>query len=210
MLVKLKAAVLGTTVALALALTGCSDPGQSSNSGTTTSSSAAAAADGKTKKTDVFGESCSALPQGADKGSLDDMAEAPVATAASTNPLLTQLVALVTKANLGDTLNGQEAITVFAPSDAAFKALPEATVTDLTNNPDKLANVLKYHVIPKRYDKAGLIAAGEVASLQGQKVKITADGDTIKANDAKVICGNIPTKNATVFVVGSVLSPPSA
>ena len=216
----LRIAGLGVTAVAALALSAC---GSSTGSGSSASSSAApapsapmsspmasGAGDGVTTNADVFGPACSQLPQGSAAGSLDSMGPQPVASAASTNPLLTKLVAAVKATNLVDTLNSQSAITVFAPADPAFAALGDAKFTELANNPSQLAPILQYHVLPKRYDAKGLAAAGgEVTSLDtaGGPLKIEGTGDNMTVNGAKILCGNIPTKNATVFVIDKVLTP---
>ncbi len=173
---------------------------------------------GVTQISDIFGPACSQVPtegEGSPQGMVDD----PVATAASNNPLLTTLVAAVTAANLGDTLNSAEAITVFAPADPAFADL-EATTPGITNQlttdpnvadaDSQLSQILKYHVIGQRYDAAGLVQAGSVESLQGGMVTIAGTETAPTVNGAQVLCGNIPTSNATVFVIGQVLSPPAS
>ncbi|GAA4529085.1 hypothetical protein GCM10023192_15000 [Amycolatopsis samaneae] len=162
-----------------------------------------------TTNADVFGPACSKLPQGNAPGSLDSMGPMPVASAASTNPLLTKLVAAVKATNLVDTLNSQSAITVFAPADPAFDALGDAKFKELAAHPDQLAPILQYHVTGKRYDAKGLAAAGTVNTLNtsGGPVKIEGTGENMTVNGAKILCGNIPTKNATVFVIDKVLTP---
>lgn len=169
----------------------------------------AAVGSGVTSNADVFGPACGQLPQGSAPGSLDSMGPEPVATAASTNPLLTKLVAAVKATDLVDTLNGAQAITVFAPADPAFAALGDAKFTELAGKPAELAPILKYHVVGKRYDGKSLESAGNLATLNtdGGPLKIEGSGDNITVNGAKVLCGNIPTKNATVFVVDKVLTP---
>lgn len=165
--------------------------------------------DGVTTNDDVFGPACGELPQGDEPGSLNSMGPEPVASAASTNPLLTKLVAAVQAADLVDTLNSQEAITVFAPADPAFDALGEEKFNELAGNPAELAPILQYHVVGERYDANGLEQAGQVDSLntEGGPVAIEGSGENMTVNGAKVLCGNIPTKNATVFVIDSVLMP---
>jgi uncharacterized surface protein with fasciclin (FAS1) repeats len=181
---------------------------------------------GVTKPTDIFGPACDRLPkEGA--GSAADMVDAYVATAASRNPLLTSkddptaptLVKALTAANLVDTLNGAPGLTVFAPANSAFQAFEAqhpGSFKEMTTAPDvaspnsKLTKVLSYHVVGQRYDAAGLVQAGTVDSLEGAKIKI---GGTVAAptvNGAPVLCGNIPTKNATVFVIGQVLTLPTS
>ncbi|PXY38147.1 fasciclin domain-containing protein [Prauserella flavalba] len=173
------------------------------------SSSAMPSGEGVTTADDVFGPACGQLPQGNEPGSLDSMGPQSVATAASTNPLLTKLVAAVKATDLVDTLNSQEAITVFAPADAAFDALGEQKLNELAGKPDELAPILQYHVLGQRYDAKGLEQAGEVDTLntEGGPVTIEGSGENLTVNGAKVLCGNIPTKNATVFVIDQVLTP---
>ena len=221
---KTQLAIVGAIAAATLSIAACgsSDTASSGSSSTagaattttaapTSSSAMAGAADGVTQTTDVFGAGCASVPQDpANKGSLQGMVSDPVATAASNNPLLTKLVAAVTAANLGDTLNSQAAITVFAPYDPAFAELGDAKFAELAADPTTLGKILQYHVVGKRYDAKGLEAAKTVDSLTGQKLTIAGTGDTMTVNGAPVLCGNIPTKNATVFVIGKVLTPPAA
>ncbi|TNC20582.1 fasciclin domain-containing protein [Amycolatopsis alkalitolerans] len=208
------------TAAAALSVAACGS-NSSAGSGSTSSamapsssmaapmSSSASMGTGVTTNADVFGPACSQLPQGSAPGSLDSMGPEPVASAASTNPLLTKLVAAVKATNLVDTLNSQQAITVFAPADSAFGKLGEEKFNQLAQNPSQLAPILQYHVLPQRYDAKGLQAAGTVQTLNtdGGPIKIEGTGDNMTVNGAKVLCGNIPTKNATVFVIDSVLTP---
>ncbi|MGW4526794.1 fasciclin domain-containing protein [Amycolatopsis sp. NPDC004378] len=218
---KLRVAGIGITAVAALSMTACSSSdtassGSSSSSmapsssmAAPSSSAASGSADGVTTNADVFGPACSQLPQGSAPGSLDSMGPQPVASAASTNPLLTKLVAAVKATNLVDTLNSQQAITVFAPADPAFEALGDAKFKELAGKPAELAPILQYHVVGKRYDAKGLAAAGSLESLNtaGGPLKIEGSGENMTVNGAKILCGNIPTKNATVFVIDKVLTP---
>ena len=173
---------------------------------------------GVTKISDIFGPACSQVPtEGA--GSAQGMVNDPVATAASHNPLLTTLTKAVTAANLGDTLNSAPAITVFAPADPAFAELEAKNpgiTKQLTTAPDvatpnsQLAKILTYHVVGTRYDAAGIVSAGTLDSLEGAKLTIGGTAAAPTVNGAPVLCGNIPTKNATVFVIGQVLSLPAS
>lgn len=202
--------------AVALTLTACGGADQPSAGSsaapapaTTTASSAPAAADnGVTTAADTFGPNCKDLPQGDTPGGLNAMGPQPVATAASTNPLLTKLVAAVGAVpGLGDTLNTTDNLTVFAPADPAFAALGDAKFAELAGNPSALAPILQYHVVAKRYDADGLAAAGTLKPLAGGDLKIEGTGDNMTVNGAKILCGNIPTKNATVFVIDKVMTP---
>ncbi|MDQ2582699.1 fasciclin domain-containing protein [Saccharothrix yanglingensis] len=218
-----KLAMIGAIAAAALSVTACggsdtASSGTSSAAAETTTTMApgssapmASGGDGVTQTTDVFGAGCAQVPgDPADKGSLQGMVSDPVATAASNNPLLTKLVAAVQAAGLVDTLNSQEAITVFAPADPAFAALGDAKFAELAGRPAVLGDILKYHVVGKRYDAKGLESAGSVDSLQGKQLTIAGTGEAMTVNGAPVLCGNIPTANATVFVIGEVLTPPAA
>jgi len=177
----------------------------------------AAAGAGVTTDADVFGPACNQLPQGDAPGSLDDMGPQPVASAAGTNPLLTTLVTAVGKVpGLADTLNAQQGITVFAPYDGAFDQvrtqLGDQAFDGLLANQQQLGGLLSYHVVPQRYDAESLVAAGTTTELAGGTVTIggTPGAPTVtdgKGDTANVLCGNIPTANATVFVIDKVLMP---
>jgi uncharacterized surface protein with fasciclin (FAS1) repeats len=151
-----------------------------------------------------------AVPDGA--GSVEGMAQDPVAVAASNNPLLKTLVAAVSgqlnpKVDLVDTLNGDE-FTVFAPVDEAFAQLPKKTVAALSQpkNADMLAGILTYHVVPGQV-APDQIAGSTQTTVQGSDVEVSGEGDSLKVNDANVICGGVQTANATVYLIDSVLTP---
>ena len=149
------------------------------------------------------------------EGSAQGMVDDPVGTAASNNPLLSTLADTVEAAKLVDILNDPDAqYTVFAPANSAFEELEASSpgITDalLAEPEGKLTTVLTYHLIPQRYDAQGLVDAGSVQSVQGM-VEITGTPDAPVINGStNVACGNIPTANATVFVIDSVLMPPAA
>ena len=164
---------------------------------------------------DLVGPGCAdyakAVPDGS--GSVAGMAEDPVATAASNNPLLKTLVATVSgqfnpKVNLVDTLNGGE-FTVFAPVDSAFAKLPKPTLKALATpkGAETLSTVLTYHVVPEQMT-ADQIAGKTLKTVQGGSLKVTGSGDNLKVNgNSSVICGNVKTANATVYLIDSVLMP---
>jgi uncharacterized surface protein with fasciclin (FAS1) repeats len=142
-------------------------------------------------------------------GSVEGMAQDPVATAASNNPLLTTLTAAVSgglnpDVDLVETLNGDE-FTVFAPVDDAFAQLPEETVTTLQQDADLLSSILTYHVVPGQAAPADVV--GEHTTVQGGTVEVTGSGDELMVNDANVVCGGVQTANATVYLIDSVLMP---
>ncbi len=201
----------GETAATGAAASATSAVASATSDAATTSESAAAsgaASDGVTKISDIFGDACSAVPT-TGPGSAAGMVDAAVGTAASNNPLFTTLTAGVKAAGLVDTLNDTTAAyTVFGPVDAAFEKLPAGMLDKLIADPSgDLTKILTYHVIPMRYDAAGLVAAGTVKSVQGGEVTITGTADAPLINGTAVLCGNIPTANATVFAIGDILNP---
>jgi uncharacterized surface protein with fasciclin (FAS1) repeats len=143
--------------------------------------------------------------------SVTGMSTVPVAVAASNNPELTTLTAAVSgqlnpQVNLVDTLNSGQ-FTVFAPTDAAFKKLPASTIDELKTNSDLLKSILTYHVVPGQLspDKVD----GSHKTVQGASVNVTGTGNGLKANNAGLVCGGVPTANAQVYMIDTVLMPPS-
>ncbi|WP_084435859.1 fasciclin domain-containing protein [Aldersonia kunmingensis] len=154
-------------------------------------------------------EYAQAVPTGA--GSVEGMAQDPVAVAASNNPQLTTLTAAVSgqlnpQVNLVDTLNGGQ-FTVFAPVDAAFAKIDPATIESLKTDSATLTSILTYHVVPGQL--APDQVAGQHPTAQGAQLTVTGSGDEMKVNDANVICGGVKTANATVYLIDTVLMPPA-
>ena len=141
-------------------------------------------------------------------GSLAVIANEPVATAAAQNPALSTLVAAVTKAGLVDTLNNAQAITVFAPTNDAFAKIPADTLTTVLADKQALTNILTYHVVQQRQGPTDLDSA-TLTTLQGGAIRTAKSGDTYTADDARVVCGNVQTRNATVYLIDTVLMPKS-
>ena len=175
--------------------------GSSSSSDMSTSTSTANSADAP------FGTACSAVPT-TGAGSFTGMATAPVATAASNNPVLSTLVTAVQAAGLADTLNNTQGITVFAPTNDAFAKIPAATLKSVLADKAQLTKILTYHVVSGRLTPSQL--AGTHTTLEGGTVTVTGSGQSFKVNDANVVCGNVQTANATVYIVDSVLMPPTS
>jgi uncharacterized surface protein with fasciclin (FAS1) repeats len=204
---------LALGAAFAIGLTGCGSSkdtasgGSGATSGPTTMTTTAAAPSPSMAGT--FGAACSAVPTDpANAGSFDAMSKVPVATAASGNPVLKTLVTAVGKAGLADSLNGQQAITVFAPYNDAFGKIPPATLTAVLADQAKLKQILTYHVVPERLSPDQL--AGTHKTLEGTDVTVAGSGEDFTVNgSAKVICGNVQTANATVYIIDSVLMPKS-
>ena len=155
-----------------------------------------------------FGAACAAVPK-TGKGSFDGMSADPVATAASNNPLLSTLVTAVKQAGLVDTLNNTKDITVFAPTNDAFAKIDPATLKKVLADKKMLTSILTEHVVGETLTPANL--AGEHKTLnpaQGVTVKGSGEDFTVNGN-AKVLCGNVQTANATVYIIDTVLLPKS-
>ncbi|MFE0156795.1 fasciclin domain-containing protein [Nonomuraea sp. NPDC059007] len=152
-----------------------------------------------------FGPACSSVPARG-KGSFTGMADDPVATAASHNPALSTLVKAVKKAGLVDTLNGADGITVFAPTNQAFAKIPKKSLKKVMANKKMLTSILTYHVVQGRKTPADLRSA-RLTTLQGGKVRASGSGTTYKINNARVVCGDVATRNASVYIIDTVLMP---
>ena len=121
----------------------------------------------------------------------------------------TTLVAAVTAAGLVDTLKGEGPFTVFAPTDAAFAALPAGTVEDLLKpeNKDKLTAILTYHVVPGKVMAADLTEGMKAATVNGAEVTITLDGGA-KVNGSVISTADIAATNGVIHVIDTVIMPP--
>ncbi|WP_308128069.1 fasciclin domain-containing protein [Modestobacter italicus] len=163
--------------------------------------------------TGPIGPGCGLFPAEG-PASLAALATTPVGTAAGAVPELSTLTSAVLTANLVDVVNTREDVTVLAPTNAAFDALgPEALPALLADVP-RLTALLTHHVLPGRLAPDEL--AGEHTTLAGDRVTVAgpADAPSVSAEQtvagaapATVVCGNVPTANATVYVVDQVLAP---
>jgi len=200
-----RAAVAGV---LGLALLGAA----CSSNGSDTSGSQTAAAPSTTAASMTasgpFGAACSAVPASG-AGSLEALAQDPVATAASNTPQLSTLVTAVKQAGLANTLNSAQGVTVFAPTNDAFAALPKPTLDKALGDPNGLlTTVLTYHVVQGQLSPDQL--AGSHKTLQGGTIQVTGRGQDFTVNGtSSVVCGNLKTANATVYLIDQVLLPKS-
>lgn len=204
-------AALALTASMSLAACGSEDAADTAADDTTSSASPSEepseepteseepmAADGP------FGPGCAGVPTEGE-GSVEGMADDPVATAASNNPLLKTLVAAVTEAGLVDTLNSAEALTVFAPTDDAFAKIPTKDLNALLADKKALTTVLTHHVVAGKLSPEDV--AGEHETLAGDMITVEGSGEDFTAEGAAVVCGNVSTANATVYVIDSVMMP---
>jgi uncharacterized surface protein with fasciclin (FAS1) repeats len=206
-----------STLAIPLSACGTDDAAGSTaaESSTSSSSSAPESSAMPAASDEPFGAGCSAVPTEGE-GSFTGMTDDPVATAASNNPALSTLVQAVTAANLGDTLNTTNDITVLAPANPAFEAIPADALNAVLADNAQLTAVLTHHVIPGRLTPEQL--AGTHTTVNNDEVTIEGEGEnftiamdgTLTKMEASVICGNVQTANATVYIIDQVLAPAAA
>lgn len=179
------------------------------SSSSSSSSMASAMPSGSSSTTAMnFGSGCASVPKSG-AGSFTGMSTAPVATAASANPVLSTLVTAVKQAGLVDTLNSAKDITVFAPANSAFAKIPAATLKSVLANKAELTKILTYHVASGRYTPAMLATGKPIKTLEGGTVTPAGSGTSFTVNGAHVVCGNVQTANATVYIIDTVMMPKS-
>ncbi|MDQ0364213.1 fasciclin domain-containing protein [Catenuloplanes indicus] len=208
--IRMIAVASAATICLGLAACGQSDDAETSTGATGTPAPAATGmASSAPAMAAEFGPGCASVPTDpANAGSFQAMAQVPVATAASGNPLLTTLVSAVKQAGLVDSLNSAPALTVFAPVDDAFGKIPKADLDKVLADKKQLTDILTYHVVSGKLAPADL--AGTHTTLQGGELTVAGSGESFTVNgNAAVVCGNVQTANATVYIIDTVLMPKS-
>jgi uncharacterized surface protein with fasciclin (FAS1) repeats len=221
---KLRASLLALLLAFGLVAAACGDDGDDGAASDTTAMSDDEMADDEMAEDEMaddemaedemaddemmmsepFGTACAAVPADGE-GSFDGMADDPVATAASNNPELSTLVTAVDAAGLVDTLNSGGPWTVFAPANAAFAAIPEADLDAVLADTELLTSILTYHVVEGELAPEDL--AGTHTTVNGADLTVEGSGEEFTVNDANVVCGNVHTANATVYIIDAVLMP---
>ena len=204
-----------SVLALSVSLAACGDDDKGSDSKSSSSSKSDTMGDSTDAGAQTFGDGCAQVPTSG-AGSFDGMVKDPVATAASNNPLLSTLVTAVGAVDgLGDTLNGAPSLTVFAPYNGAFDEIPSDDLNALVEGGQKdgqkstLYSILAHHVLGENDDPDAVqgdhdTLAGDSLTIEGNAQDgMTVSDGTVTAN---VICGNIPTANATVYVIDKVLT----
>jgi uncharacterized surface protein with fasciclin (FAS1) repeats len=136
---------------------------------------------------------------------------------ASGNPDFSTLVTAVTAADLAETLSGEGPYTVFAPTNAAFEALPSGTLDELTmpENKDTLTAILTYHVVAGEVLSGDLTDGQEVETVQGETltVGVTDDGVTLtdaSGNTVNVVTADVEASNGVIHAIDGVLLPSAA
>ncbi len=125
------------------------------------------------------------------------------------NGSFTTLAAALTAAGLVETLKGEGPFTVFAPTDAAFAALPAGTVEDLLKpeNKEQLIAVLTYHVVPGAVMSTDLTEGMTATTVNGKDITITLEGGP-KVNGAVISAPDVAASNGVIHVIDSVILPP--
>ena len=121
------------------------------------------------------------------------------------------LVTAVKEAGLVEVLSGEGPFTVFAPTDAAFAALPEGTLEALLADKAALTEVLTYHVLAGKVMAADVLAAEQVRpeTVQGASLNVRVMNGVVRVDDARVIQADIEASNGVIHVIDSVVLPPS-
>ncbi|MGW7788701.1 fasciclin domain-containing protein [Streptomyces tricolor] len=152
---------------------------------------------------ETFGPGCSALSQKVNTAK-DDVVEA-----AAAYPQLSQLVSAAVRARLSDTLDGRPDVTVFAPNGQTFQKRTVSELAALLSDQEQLKKVLTYHVVDRQITP-GDLPEGSFTTLEGSKLTTSGSGTDFMVNGkANIVCGNIKAANATIYVIDSVLQPPS-
>ena len=138
------------------------------------------------------------------------MSQQNIVQVAASNPQFSTLVSLVKKAGLVKALSAQAKLTVFAPTNAAFAAVPKATLAKLAANRSLLIKVLEYHVVKGQVLAAQVVKLRSAKTLEGSSVKITVKGGNVYVNKAKVVKTDVRASNGVIHVINSVLIPPGA
>ena len=157
---------------------------------------------------------------GADGSTADTTVAAPDTTMATEpgtivevaqgNADFSTLVAAITAAGLADALSGDGPLTVFAPTNAAFEALPEGLLEKLLlpENKEVLTKILTYHVVAAKVMAAD-VSAGDVTSLEGSTFSVTTDGGVKINGTSNVTATDVPASNGVIHVIDAVIVPPT-
>jgi uncharacterized surface protein with fasciclin (FAS1) repeats len=169
-----------------------------SSAGPSTSASPAAA---------PVGADCGAVVPAKGRGSLGSVGTERAITATSGNPRLSVFIAAVRSARLQRTLNSRGSYTLVIPDNSAFAALPQAQTLRLRKS-GQLQKIVRYHTVPAMIGPHQFATGATPKTLQGKPLRLSQTGSVYKVNGATVLCGNIRTSNASVYIVNKVLLPP--
>jgi uncharacterized surface protein with fasciclin (FAS1) repeats len=130
-----------------------------------------------------------------------------LADTAARTPELSTLNRLLNEAGLAETLRAAGPYTVFAPNDAAFKAIPAEDLARLAADKDALRSVLGFHVVPGKLTSAE-VKNGNVKTVQGASVALAKSGSFVTVEDAVVLTADLPATNGVIHIIDRVLMPP--
>ena len=153
-----------------------------------------------------IGNQCGMIPASG-KDSFSGMSTEDALNAAQNNPQLSAFVAAVRTAALEHTLQGQHSFTLFIPSNTAFGAMSKTDLIKLHNS-GQLISTLKYHVVLGQVTPEQVTSGQAARTMQGSDLKLAKSGSTYKVNGATVLCGNIQTADARIYIISKVLWPP--
>ncbi|WP_018983812.1 fasciclin domain-containing protein [Salinimonas chungwhensis] len=148
-----------------------------------------------------------AAPSLANHHKKDDLKD--IVATAKANDQFSTLVSAIQAAGIADTLKDSGNLTVFAPTNEAFEALPEGTLDKLLKpeNKAKLVDILTYHVVEGKVLAADVMDMDSATSLEGTELNISVDGETVMINEAKVIKADVQTSNGVIHAIDAVLLP---
>lgn len=132
---------------------------------------------------------------------------ANLADSIATNPTLSTLSTLIGQAGLTDTLKTGGPFTIFAPTNDAFKAVSAAAMADLRKHPEKLKEVLTYHVLPGKVMAAD-VKNSTTKTLNGANVALAKAGDFVTIENGAVVSADLVATNGVMHTVDTVLMPP--
>jgi uncharacterized surface protein with fasciclin (FAS1) repeats len=198
--------VTAAAIGLALTAVACGSAGTAARSARPVSSMSPPAHPKTRAAAGTFGTACAKLPASG-PGSLRDLASAPVATALSHDRQLSELTRAIRVAGLTNRLNSAKSITVFAPDNAAFGKLGNGNTSTLLGNKADLRAVLRSQIVAGRVTPADLASRGALTTLRGTRLHPARHGHSYHINNGWVVCGNVRTVNATVYIVSRVLIP---
>jgi uncharacterized surface protein with fasciclin (FAS1) repeats len=138
-----------------------------------------------------------------------EMDKPSIVEIAAGNEDFSTLVAALKAADLVATLEGEGPFTVFAPTNAAFEALPAGTVESLLQpeNKAKLTSVLTYHVVPGAVMAADVVNLSAATTVEGSDISISTEGDSVKIDNATVVQADIEASNGVIHVIDAVILP---
>lgn len=133
---------------------------------------------------------------------------ANVVAAASANPELSTFTKLLQQSGLSAQLQGPAPVTVFAPTDEAFKAVPAATLDKLSKDPELLKATLSYHVVPGLVKAADITSNSTLGTTHGAKLAVSKAGDFVTVDDGMVVTPDVAAGNGVIHTIDRVLTAP--